>query len=314
MKLLYVTDMHLSEQPPPGRSTNPFYEVGIRKLEALINHYKPDAGIIGGDVFHTCTPSIKTIITLKEVLQVPWPWLGYDDGNRPRWDIIPGNHDLPYNRIDHRRWSPLSLLDHEMEVDVISSIDCLGIGMTMVLGVPYGVDLQRGPFLSCYVVVLHDAYSDKPDPLLGVKNWCVLREAYPNAKLFLTGHIHQQLIVEQDGVALVNPGPLVRRTVDELQRIERPAGVVVEIDGAQVSWEMAYVDECEGYEPFDDLVDRPERPTIDLSQVVSSLPKDMGTLDKSKVGELVAQMAERYGIEDDAILELLGEILSGADN
>lgn len=304
MTLLYVTDLHLSEHPPPGRSTVPFHDVGIGKLKELLSSRPFDGVILGGDVFHSARPALSSVLALHRFMNRQKDSMGHP----LYWIVVPGNHDLPYNTIEHLDDSPLSLLSGYNVV--VADGHYLSPGWR-VLCVPYGCPIQWGNSdrEEVDIVVLHDGYGDRADPLLGVKEWGVLRTAYPNAKLFLTGHIHQQVVAHHGHASLVNPGPLVRRTVDELKRISRPAGVVIEI-GHKPTWEMIYLDD-----PPNDLVERVDRPKIDLLEMISNIPFDVSPLDGSQIDDVLDRISRYYSLDQgDAILALLMEILRGTQS
>lgn len=260
MRALYFTDIHLSITPPPMRSTTPFYEVAFSKIRSLVEETKPHCIICGGDLFTRRDrglprPPTGLLLALNQFIEA----LGVP------WTIVPGNHDVVEcspNDAAYRDDSPLALLESEL-VHVAWDwgwSSHVGRGVEFY---PYGTDLSVNTHLGVEIAVLHQAFAPSTfDPANQPPS--DLKALFPNAWLCLLGHIHSQYDLTIDGLRIINPGPLVRRSRDEIALV--PCGLLVDTDARTVKYIPCGIND----DILPEVLDGSGKHAIDTSALVSS--------------------------------------------
>ena len=221
MNLLLTGDSQVRDTVPIAR-TDDFMAEMWRKFEWIVQRANElDAPVIhSGDLFDRGRPvhSQMLEITLIRILQgLTQPFL-----------VVPGNHDLPYHTMEMLQRSSFGVLqvagviqnvDQEpwlFENKPSSFTDCVrvdGFGWEQSIGPPHrSADFN--------IAVLHEMVLDDADAanghipgLAGQK----LLEDYPYYDLIVTGHNHQRFIKRVDDRTLVNPGSMMRETVDQIE-------------------------------------------------------------------------------------------------
>lgn len=133
-----ISDIHLSHQVPLARSCEPdWYEVQRKYLNQLKLHvaFKPRPIICAGDIFDDgWRPS-----------RCPAELINFAIRELPRMYAIPGQHDLPYHRLDNIKKSAYWTL---VEAGVIQNIEYgkpLKIENMTLHGFPWGKELHDCP-------------------------------------------------------------------------------------------------------------------------------------------------------------------------
>lgn len=240
---LYVTDLHLTVTPPPSRSTDPFHRLALDKLEALITAYQPALVVVGGDLFHARSKA-RPCPPLSLLLDLRW----FMANTGVEWILVPGNHDCAFD-VPDRANSPLALLEGgnvrvawggPWAVAGFTSPreypERFNLGDAVVDLFPWAGDTRLPGPSDADVVVVHASVAPGAQPF-DVFTAADLPAQYPNAQVALLGHIHQRYTCLQPTAGgylrVVNPGPLVRRTVEEVA--SQPDGAAVYltcVDGA----------------------------------------------------------------------------------
>jgi len=249
VKLLWRSDVHLSDQAPVSRKDD-WTETVFTKLEQcrlVAQKVGVDAVLDGGDLFHVKSPSRNTHRLVERVAahHAAYPCPVY---------CTPGNHDSVYGNYDFLGQQPLGVLyasgvlqrlydEHEAVFESVEDFEVHGIQTTCkvrVVGVPYHgtsydldrfTSIQKGDedFLVC---VAHCLASPQGGTMYEGEDILWYRDLAALAPdLFLFGHWHKdQGVQEIGGTKFVNVGSVTRGalTQDDLQR--RPAIVLLTFD------------------------------------------------------------------------------------
>lgn len=204
---ILVSDLHLTEKTPIAR-TDDYWSAQVRKLEFLqtqAQEYRCPV-ICAGDVFDHWKAS---------------PWLisqVYQHLPRP-FVAIPGQHDLPNHSLELYPKSTLALLESvDDDIHILTSRDDQyhQPGLSIV-GIPYGEDWdnpRQGDLLILHTLV----WPDKP-PVWSQGSSSskqILSKFGGDFTLILTGDNHRTFTTSNSDTILVNPGSMMRQSVDQV--------------------------------------------------------------------------------------------------
>jgi predicted phosphodiesterase len=292
--ILWISDLHTSTEPPPHRTTRPFYDVAFRKIRHLLAEYRPDAILCGGDVFHSRraarpNPSVGQILALRHFI----------DGLGVPWTCLAGNHDIAYDDRGARHLSPLSLLESPW----FNVVWDTALGPEGVRCVAYHGDDPLPGDPEARVVALHDSYHPRQFAF-EVKPAEALVALYPAAELILCGHIHAPASTTlSNGARFLNTGPLIRRSRDELEAAE--SGYAALIQGAKATVVPTLA--------VDDWVVEPEKVglTFDVSKVIQEGAEYRPITEQTVAAELEEYIAESGELVDDETIEECVRLIAG---
>jgi exonuclease SbcC len=232
IKLLWRTDVHLSDRSPASR-TDDWIETVFAKLEQVklvASKVGAHAVLDGGDFFHIKSPSRNSHDLVRRVADhhANYPCPVY---------CTPGNHDSVYGDYANLDQQPLGVLystgvfrrlydKHEATFEVEGL-------KVRVVGIPYhgkSYDLERfqsivkgdEDFLIC---IAHVLASEKGGTMFEGEDILEYRDLAPLAPdMFMFGHWHKdQGVHEIDGTKFVNIGSLTRGSLSQDNVGRRPA-------------------------------------------------------------------------------------------
>lgn len=227
MKVLYITDTHLTSKTPASRIDN--YELTTYKIlfeiKKIIKDKKVDIVIHGGDMFHTPKVSLRYAGSIAQIL------LSY---GVPIY-VVPGNHDIfGYNKntIDQTmlglfaNLGVVNLLDRDnpLFVDV-------GNCTMSIEGQEYYGDIDKGnqsdfdivgTMADYNLLIYHGMLLDKPF-FEGVPH-TLIKDVNTTANIVLAGHYHDGFKAQNvNGTFFLNPGATIRV---ESSRMDMPKVVL----------------------------------------------------------------------------------------
>lgn len=218
---IFVSDLHLTETTPVSRIDN-YIEAQISKLQFLRelstkNHNCPI--LCAGDVFDHWKGS---------------PWLchmAYNNLPRPFYSIV-GQHDLPNHSLENYHRSALALLDRvDPDICVLNGTK-IETETLFIVGLPFGHipdspdELPTPATLRSRqkrkILLLHGLTFERELP-----HWSHGDGAYTADELLDTfgdvfdviviGDNHQPFVVKRANTILLNPGSMMRSTLDQHQ-------------------------------------------------------------------------------------------------
>jgi len=239
MKLLWRTDVHLSDHTPRSRTDN-WREAVLAKLRQvgeIADQIGARAVIDGGDFFDIKSPSRNSHDLVREVADI------HADYSCPVYANV-GNHDCVYGDIDYLHQQPLGVLfstgvfnrlydQHE----VTFKADFNGKSDVRVVGVPYHgtkYDMDRFKIKkgdeAYLVAACHVLASPKGGSMFeneDIVKYADLIRLAPDVDVWLFGHWHKDQGVTEiaPGRWVVNVGSLSRGALiqDDLDR--RPCAI-----------------------------------------------------------------------------------------
>lgn len=223
MKVLYITDTHLTPKAPESRIDN--YEITtyrkMLEIKEIIKKYNVDILIHGGDMFHSAKISLKYAGIIGQILK---------SYGIPIY-VVPGNHDIFGYNCSTVYQTVLGLFERLGIVNILSRDNSALINVgncTLSLeGQEYYPNIDKGNMddfrienrLADYkILVYHGMLLDKP--FLENVPHTLIKDVQTDADLVLAGHYHPGFKAQiNDGTFYMNPGSVLRV---ECSRLDMP--------------------------------------------------------------------------------------------
>jgi predicted phosphodiesterase len=215
---ILTADIHVTENTPVCR-TDDYLAAQEKKLAFLSKLSEENMScpvINAGDLFEHWKVS---------------PWFAcWTFLNLPRPIItIPGNHDLPNHSLEKYDKSVLNLMEKVLDGDliVLKNKRIIPVANLDIYGIPFGEDLdpkklpwgEKRPGHPRRMLLLHEnTWQGRQKPKWDTEGYTsdeLLALYGTYVDVIVVGHNHDSFLVEKEGVLLVNPGSMLRRTADQ---------------------------------------------------------------------------------------------------
>jgi len=225
MEILVVADSHLTGRNPIARLDD-LVELQFEKWKEIVHHanYYDVPIIHAGDIFNVAVVANSLLTRLGEIL---------NKLKQPLY-FVWGNHDLQYHSPEMWDRTSLGVLwKNNNKVKHISEFFMNYKAKINWAWWDWGSDdiqwLGNPPKL----LLSHKAIVN--DKLTGTNSWIQndrefchpIKEVHPKFKLVICGHWHRTYNYNYQGTRVINPGPMIRRTVDEWLK---PSVILLNID------------------------------------------------------------------------------------
>jgi len=218
MKLLVITDLHLSTNKPGGRIGDYIADVDekLDEVVLLANKYAVEGVLCGGDVFHR--PDVAYLAITRFILFL-------EKLNKP-FITIAGSHDLFGNNYDALGRTAIGVLD---------KLNCITllrpeVKPTITIG---GFEIGIAGSGVKDIELVHGAVLPSPD----FGEYTLLSQYKSQARLVIVGHYHSGYELNTvDGHTFICPGSLVRTVASTSELIRRPRAAII-TDTYEVVWE-----------------------------------------------------------------------------
>jgi len=236
MKLLWRTDVHLSERNPRSRTDNWREAImdKLRQVGSIAKEIGAEAVIDGGDFFDIKSPSRNSHDLIREVAEL------HADYPCPVYANV-GNHDCVYGDYTYLPQQPLGVLFStgvfKRLYDNHEAVFTEGGVKVRLAGIPYHgttYDLDRFKNITkgdedYLVVAAHVLASAKGGSMFeneDIIKYDDLIEMNPDVDVWLFGHWHKdQGVWEKDGKYIVNVGSLSRGALVQDDMDRKPCAI-----------------------------------------------------------------------------------------
>lgn len=244
-KIAYISDLHLHHKKPINRNCDNFLklqDVKFINIFKKIIHADVDKLLQGGDFFHSPIPAFDFFLRILSVLL-------FFNKKQPSLfpiSLVLGNHDLlGHNKtlIDNTAMGLLKTLNLIDTSDNIINCDGFDIIIKKLHYLDSFDDIQwpeSNPYCKTYkILMIHSmAVPQKISPLLNhghtiIENMGIKRDV----NLVLCSHFHKSFVLNLDSTVFVNPGVVMRRSIDEGNEIPKILYFTFTEDGISVSGE-----------------------------------------------------------------------------
>lgn len=230
MKIISAADLHMTTARPVNRIDD-YEETVLAKFHQILNFAREyDAVLtVSGDLWDTSKLSkipyqlTNKILQMIKLLKV-------------RVLACHGQHDMTYHNLNLQT-SPYYTLLVGGGIEVPGALG-ISIGNVRFYGAGWGQDIPMPMEKTDNIIdvlLLHRTITPGEPPFF-------LKDATPaqktletlyNFDLVLSGDYHEPFIAERDGAFLVNPGPMLRASIDK--RDYRPRVYLIDTDTAEIT-------------------------------------------------------------------------------
>lgn len=231
MKLCLLGDTHYTDRRPERRLDENYLLTMMLKTEQVVDIYRRhncDMLIQVGDWFDSYSVSNLVESTLIMLLSVA------------QMDVVCiwGQHDIQGHSETTYPNSPLRVLEAAGVVKVIGAPSngppCVYLkGDVAVVGACFGQKVPdlRSEYCDFLILVTHQMIGDKPlfpgQNIIHPTNFLARHKGYD---LIVCGDYHYRFIAEREGVHCINPGALMRKTINPRDLEHKPAVVIYDTD------------------------------------------------------------------------------------
>lgn len=216
---ILISDLHLTDSIPVSR-TDDYISAQIHKLRFIqtLSDKNGNCPILcAGDIFDRWKASPWLCTMAFHYL--PKPFI-----------TVPGNHDLPMHSLEHYGKSALSLIASVSDQINVLKGEGLGYGNLLITGIPFGqideFDVpDMGKTTGRRILILHGLVWKSNRPLWSKGSYTdleLLNKFGNDFDLILTGDNHTTFTTKYKNSWLVNPGSMMRITVDQIDH--KPCG------------------------------------------------------------------------------------------
>jgi hypothetical protein len=225
MKFVYCCDLHLKAENPKARIDEDFTETILNKLREVFQYGKDhqvDCIILGGDIFHTCNPSITTVNRFVELCS--------DFAEIPIHCCI-GNHDIIGHNLTTVENTGVGLLNkffldtNPPESDIKTSFMHYNHDIEEQLATP-------NFFEPCILAVSHAMLTE--NEFFG--NYVKYTDIEQPFRVMMASHYHPGFgIKKHNGRIFVAPGAITRGALTEDNITRQPSFVYGDITNTGIN-------------------------------------------------------------------------------
>ena len=299
MKLLYVADSHFRKSIPSCRIDSDFYGNQLAKLKrvcVLARQHQVDYVLHGGDLFDESDTPLQLINDVMDILK----------DARLKWIVNPGNHDIFGANLATLTRSGLGILWKAGVIDIGCGIETRELDKSVVLRmIPYmmSVDPALYQFTAydhskIHIIMTHDMLTTFPVPFQHTE----LKNVNTNADLVLCSHWHSQFKERPNTTTFINPGPLVRQTVNEVN--QKPSVCLINTNPASVQFLEVK------HEPASKVIKIPEVQSP-MNETATQFLQTVASASFEKVDrqQLVRKVGEQLKCKESVIEAALGRVV-----
>ncbi|MHA1757027.1 MAG: metallophosphoesterase [Promethearchaeota archaeon] len=214
IKLLYTTDWHIRKTQPISRNDN-FYEAQLRKVEEvmqLCNKLNIDYAFGGGDLFDAEDVPNFVKCDLLNIFKM---------NKKAKWFWLKGNHDV-FGNVNEDKNSTIKIFETIGVINFFSNEEMFLIKDNISLQIR-GINYIEGIYKNYFFVKTINGYKNYKI-LLTHQMFSVEKAPFetlhPNdfktdANIVLCSHLHMPFEYQTDKSLFINPGTLIRQTIDE---------------------------------------------------------------------------------------------------
>lgn len=262
MRFLYFTDSHIRGTNPKSRKDDFFSSTKAKFYEiiSLVEKYKVDYVLHGGDLFDRPDVSISVINEIAPILQ----------SFKVPFYAISGNHDIYGHNPSTLHRTMLGLLN---ALGIIHNLNYKSILLkdkdttVQLSGAPYIYGLDREEHRDLYIVkekskeadyaihLVHGFLMDKKF-IQQVPHTLISEILDTRADLTISGHYHFGFSEQNiDGKKFINPGSIVRISNSLIEMKRRPKVLLIDVVKNESNIKEVYL---ESARPSNEVLDRSE--------------------------------------------------------
>lgn len=318
-RILHATDLHLHASRPRARKDD-YTEALLRKLKFVVDcaNEDCDAVIFSGDLFDSANEPAELVQRAQEVI----------DASDIPWFLCAGQHDIEgYQTATAFQGSSFGRLVGRCRhcstpmYDTVSEkatwVTCYTFHDPAVVASFWDVgtstqwmnpDTKERNLQNAGILVVHDMIVPRQVPWNHILSSSIL--APPNCKVILAGDYHARFSAKTaNGVPVVNPGALARKTVDDADRAPAVWKFTLDDDGLHDT-EKTTVPHAPKEEVFRlDEIEQAQQESVDTSRFEESVQALASTVDSSDPHTILDEIAKTIGEEDQRVITVAKKLV-----
>lgn len=299
MKFITCADLHIRSNRPQFRKDDYFVTIcrKFRQIVYFANKYDADI-ICAGDLFDSVKVGHKVVNAILGILLEL----------KKKLYVIAGQHDMSFHSLDLSS-SPLQTL---LYVDKIVWIpeSSLSIGGVSIQGCPFGKKIPK-PDNKNSMLVIHRSITPS-DPPWFLSDALSAKEAFQMFpyRFIISGDYHVPFVKKYKNRILVNCGPMVRQSIDQVEL--KPRVYLLDTKKITAKPLCLKIEDAETVFALD-LVKKKEESKFseELSELVESLKNKKNRPDFQQTVKTLMGKTEVNENVKNKVNQILGEVLDG---
>lgn len=247
MKMIFISDIHIDEQPPKNRIDS-YLDTVLYKLESVFKYaldHKIKVITVAGDFFNRPNISWYTFNRVVDLLQ---------KYSTIKLYIVLGQHDLYFRSLDRDR-SAIGSLERSKLIYILSNKGTI-FGDVALYGLNFGeklnIDVNK-KHINILVAHYPVGLKKKFPYIKGLTNPQRVAKKFSAFNVIHTGDFHYTTIRQYDQQWVINPGSLVRKKIATEDLNHKPSFVIYNTKTNQV---IKKIISCAPVEVVFDLSDK----------------------------------------------------------
>lgn len=303
MKLLFVTDTHITRTPPKFRTSDFYFQIMGKWHEVFKVAYekKVDLVVHGGDLFHTDNPDVQVIMdTMRLIDRDVYLCVGNHDFHSDSWQTL----------LDT---TALGLMEHTKHIKIPKEDMVLDVGGKKMLirfshyfekDDPNRFVVKDFDKYALVIMVVHDALVNEDMPFKHL----LVSKLKVDADLVLCGHYHIPFKYSNNRTLFINPGSMTRLTRLEADMKRVPNMVYVEFDGINFKYQLV---PFKSAQPWDivfktEQIEQAVKDERDLAEEFTNAIQ--ASIGATNIEEMLVEVAKNENI-DEGVVELCRKYL-----
>ena len=224
-KIAHISDLHIDDRAPINRCDEDYLQTIINKLTFVFNYCKRKkitVVTVAGDFFDSPNVSWYTVNLIIDLLNA-YPNISLY--------IVLGQHDLYFRNFDEQKSAIGNLLKHsnvhilsKSPTSVLSNINLYGMGFGEVKDFKKKRDKLKS------ILLVHHPIGNQVDRHVKLLSTSKASTKFVGFDVIHGGDYHYTTVKKVDNTFVINPGSLVRKTIDKRDLKHKPCFVVYNAD------------------------------------------------------------------------------------
>jgi predicted phosphodiesterase len=221
-KIAHLSDLHIDDRAPINRCDDDYIQTIVNKLTFVFEYCKKKkitVITVAGDFFDSPNVSWYTVNLIIDLLN-SYPKI--------HLYIVLGQHDLYFRNFDEQKSAIGNLMKHSnihilstKPIPVLENVDLYG----MSFGEVKNFEIKRRKVIKS-ILLVHHPIGNQVDKHVKLLSASKASTKFVGFNIIHGGDYHYTTIKKVGNTFVINPGSLIRKTIDKRDLVHRPCFVV----------------------------------------------------------------------------------------